>query len=134
MSDADIFRAAIPTSTDPARLEREAKRAEKRMTAEIVDRLRLLERKGYGPVGFMGTCRDAADEIERLRRSPPERDAVIEECAGIVDAAVEIARLHNPDSAHTRGANAYASATAQLALRSCALEIRALAKHSPESK
>ena len=28
MSDADKLRAQIPTSTDPARLEREAKRAE----------------------------------------------------------------------------------------------------------
>jgi AcrR family transcriptional regulator len=34
MSDADIFRAAIPTSTDPARLEREAKRAEERDMSE----------------------------------------------------------------------------------------------------
>jgi hypothetical protein len=30
LSDAAVFRAAIPTSTDPARLEREARRAEER--------------------------------------------------------------------------------------------------------
>jgi RNA polymerase-binding transcription factor DksA len=37
--------------------------------------------------GDYGVCDTAADEIERLRRSPtPERDAVIEECASRVDA------------------------------------------------
>ncbi len=66
------------------------------MAEDVVERLRLMERKGYGPIGFMGACREAADEIERLRaelarRSPsPDAEAArreaIEEAAKVADA------------------------------------------------
>lgn len=43
MTTADILRAQIPASTDPDRLEREARRAEVRGARSLVDRLHDLE-------------------------------------------------------------------------------------------
>jgi hypothetical protein len=40
-----------------------------REEARVVERLRLLARKGYGPSDFIGTCEAAADLIERLLSS-----------------------------------------------------------------
>lgn len=90
MSDADRLRAQIPTSTDPAWLEREAKRTEREdnpMThpevtvsdAELAELLEIADSAGNRRLASVYS------ELQSRRAAQPDRAAIVEECAKVAD-------------------------------------------------